>query len=172
MDSGFTKKSGGHKASGSHDRGMSRREFLGTAATAVAVGAVATSVPLAFSVARSAEPLHTIGLGVSIIDLIQARASKDLGFEVRVQAMVYSDMFAKMLNQNDQYEIAEGYFNDRDVMWPAGVWQPIDTKRIKNFDKFAVIVEVDGVDQLVFKHAIASIETARAIPNYFPAHHS
>ena len=26
--------------------------------------------------------------------------------------------------------------------------------RIKNFDKFAVIVEVDGTDQLVFKHAI------------------
>ena len=31
--------------------------------------------------------------------------------------------------------------------------------RIKNFDKFAVIVEVDGADQLVFKHAIATIET-------------
>ena len=31
--------------------------------------------------------------------------------------------------------------------------------RIKNFDKFAVIVEVDGTDHLVFKHAIATIET-------------
>jgi host factor-I protein len=31
--------------------------------------------------------------------------------------------------------------------------------RIKNFDKFALIVEVDGADQLVFKHAIATIET-------------
>ena len=28
--------------------------------------------------------------------------------------------------------------------------------RIKNFDRFAVIVEVDGADQLVFKHAIAT----------------
>ena len=44
--------------------------------------------------------------------------------------------------------------------------------RIKNFDKFAVIVEVDGVDQLVFKHAIATIETSRAIANYFPSHDS
>ena len=35
--------------------------------------------------------------------------------------------------------------------------------RIKNFDKFAVIVEVDGTDQLVFKHAIATIETARVV---------
>jgi host factor-I protein len=44
--------------------------------------------------------------------------------------------------------------------------------RIKNFDKFAVIVEVDGTDQLVFKHAIATIETSRAIANYFSSHHS
>ena len=29
--------------------------------------------------------------------------------------------------------------------------------RIKNFDRFAVIVEVDGADHLVFKHAIATM---------------
>ena len=39
--------------------------------------------------------------------------------------------------------------------------------RIKNFDKFAVVVEVGGHDQLVFKHAIATIETPRAVANYF-----
>jgi host factor-I protein len=44
--------------------------------------------------------------------------------------------------------------------------------RIKNFDKFAVIVDVDGRDQLVFKHAIATIETPRSVANYFTPHHS
>ena len=39
--------------------------------------------------------------------------------------------------------------------------------RIKNFDKFAVVVEAGGQDQLIFKHAIATIETARAVANYF-----
>jgi host factor-I protein len=38
---------------------------------------------------------------------------------------------------------------------------------IKNFDKFAVIVEVNGFDQLLFKHAIAAIETQRSVANYF-----
>ena len=38
---------------------------------------------------------------------------------------------------------------------------------IKNFDKFAVVVEIDGQDQLIFKHAIARIETPRAVANYF-----
>jgi host factor-I protein len=39
--------------------------------------------------------------------------------------------------------------------------------RIKNFDRFAVIVEVNDADQLLFKHAIATIETGRSMANYF-----
>jgi host factor-I protein len=44
--------------------------------------------------------------------------------------------------------------------------------RIKNFDRFAVIVEANGKDELVFKHAIATIATDRTVANYFPSHHS
>ncbi len=43
--------------------------------------------------------------------------------------------------------------------------------RIKNFDRFAVIVEVSGADQLIFKHAISTIGTQRAVANYFSSHH-
>src|SRR4029453_3589392 len=39
--------------------------------------------------------------------------------------------------------------------------------RIKNFDPFAVIVEVAGADHMLFKHAIASIKAPRAVANYF-----
>ena len=39
--------------------------------------------------------------------------------------------------------------------------------RIKNFDRFAVIVEVDGSDHLIFKHAISAIESQRTVANYF-----
>jgi host factor-I protein len=44
--------------------------------------------------------------------------------------------------------------------------------RIKSFDKFAVVVEADGGDQLVFKHAIATIATTRTVANYFASQHS
>ena len=39
--------------------------------------------------------------------------------------------------------------------------------RIKNFDRFAVIVEVGGADHMLFKHAIASIRAPKAVANYF-----
>jgi host factor-I protein len=42
--------------------------------------------------------------------------------------------------------------------------------RIKNFDRFAVIVEHDGTDHMVFKHAIATIRSPRTIGNYYAAH--
>ena len=38
--------------------------------------------------------------------------------------------------------------------------------RIKHFDRFAVIVEQDGADQMIFKHAIAAIRTTRSLTNY------
>ena len=43
--------------------------------------------------------------------------------------------------------------------------------RIKNFDRFAVIVEVNGADLMVFKHAISTIGTDRSIANYLASHH-
>jgi host factor-I protein len=33
--------------------------------------------------------------------------------------------------------------------------------RVKSFDRFAVILEQDGADHLIFKHAIASIRAPR-----------
>jgi host factor-I protein len=38
--------------------------------------------------------------------------------------------------------------------------------RVKNFDRFSVIVDDGGADQLIFKHAIASIRSSRAMTNY------
>ena len=39
--------------------------------------------------------------------------------------------------------------------------------RIKNFDRFALILDQSGTDHLVFKHAIAAIRTPKAVSNYF-----
>jgi host factor-I protein len=39
--------------------------------------------------------------------------------------------------------------------------------RIKNFDRFAVIIEQGGADHMLFKHAIAAIKTPKAVSNYF-----
>jgi host factor-I protein len=39
--------------------------------------------------------------------------------------------------------------------------------RIRNFDRFALIVEQNGTDQMLFKHAIAIIKSPRSASNYY-----
>ena len=39
--------------------------------------------------------------------------------------------------------------------------------RIKNFDRFALILDHAGTDHMIFKHAIAAIKTPKAVSNYF-----
>jgi host factor-I protein len=39
--------------------------------------------------------------------------------------------------------------------------------RIKNFDRFALVMDHGGVDHMIFKHAIAAIKTPRPVANYF-----
>ncbi len=39
--------------------------------------------------------------------------------------------------------------------------------RIKNFDRFALVLDQGGVDHMLFKHAIAAIKTPKAVSNYF-----
>lgn len=39
--------------------------------------------------------------------------------------------------------------------------------RIKNFDRFSVVLDHAGADHMIFKHAIAAIRTPKAMANYF-----
>jgi len=39
--------------------------------------------------------------------------------------------------------------------------------RIKNFDRFAVVIDHGGADHMIFKHAIAAIKTPKPVANYF-----
>jgi host factor-I protein len=41
--------------------------------------------------------------------------------------------------------------------------------RIKNFDRFAVVLDHAGADHMIFKHAIAAIRTPKPAANYFAA---
>ena len=42
--------------------------------------------------------------------------------------------------------------------------------RIKNFDRFSVVLDHAGADHMIFKHAIAVITTQRPMANYLGPH--
>jgi host factor-I protein len=66
--------------------------------------------------------------------------------------------------------IQDGFLNHaRRERWSVRI-QMMDGRelegRIRQFDRFAVIIDHDGADQMIFKHAIASISMPRSVPNY------
>jgi host factor-I protein len=66
--------------------------------------------------------------------------------------------------------IQDGFLNHaRRERWSVRI-QMMDGRelegRIRQFDRFAVIIDFDGTDQMIFKHAIASITMPRSLPNY------
>ena len=69
-----------------------------------------------------------------------------------------------------QSSIQDAFLNHaRRERWPVRI-QMMDGRelegRIRQFDRFAVIVDVDGTDQMIFKHAIAAITMPRSLPGY------
>ena len=99
----------------------SRRSFIQATGAGIAAGAVGGVFP---NRVKAAEGLRSIGLGVSEINEIQNKATKDLGFTIAGQAMGYGECLTKLLNQNDQYEIGEWYYHDLALLEPAKAFQP------------------------------------------------
>ena len=109
--------------------GLTRRGF----AAAGAGAALAAGLP---RVLRAADaPLRVVGLAGSVIDELQARASSDLGFEVKGRALGYGALLAAMANPDGEYDVAQGHFNDMDALIPTRVFQPIDTARIADWTR-------------------------------------
>ena len=68
----------------------------------------------------------------------------------------------------DLQNIQDGFLNNlrRDRV-PVHVFLTSGVKlsgRIKSFDKFSILLESDGQEQLVFKHAIATVLAAKGGP--------
>lgn len=101
--------------------------------------------PMVMTPAYAATEIRTIGIPVTIIPDIQKKATEDLKMKVRGQAMSSEAMVQKQRTQPDQYEVSEGYFYDMDIVWEG--YQPIDTKRIKDWDKLNPLVTEGYLDK-------------------------
>ena len=79
--------------------------------------------------------LRLIGTGVSQINEIRDRAIKDLGFKFDMRALSTEENNQIAITQPGQYDIFDGEYFSLPLVVPSGNLQPVDTKRIKDFDK-------------------------------------
>ena len=130
------------KGNGKEKNGITRRQFLKKSAVVAGGTLAGTGIfgngPYVITPSYAAMEIRTVGIPVSIINDIQRKATEDLHFKVTGQALSYDAMLQRQSSQPDQYEVSEGYYSDHAIIWKG--LQPIDTKRIKDWDKQTPLV--------------------------------
>lgn len=114
---------------------ITRRRLLNTAAgVAVGSGAI-TGFPTIWAQNIKNVTLRQIGTGVSNINAIADKCKADLGITLQMTALDTDATSQRVVTQPNSFDIADiEYFICKKV-FPSGVLQPMDVKRIKYYDK-------------------------------------
>jgi len=117
---------------------IGRRAAL-TLAGAAAGSGVITGFPTIWAQNIRNITLRQFGTGVSNLNALADKVKQDLGFTLAMTALDTDAVSQKAVTQPRSYDIADiEYFICKKV-FPAGVLQPMDVKRIKNYDKIVPI---------------------------------
>jgi putative spermidine/putrescine transport system substrate-binding protein len=122
--------------------GFSRRRFLKTSAalagTTLGSGAI-TGFPMVWAKKFDNITLRQFGTGTSNLNAIAEKCKQDLGITLEMTAMDTDAAVQRAVTQPNSYEIADiEYFSIKKV-FPTGVIQPMEVKRIELFDKIVPI---------------------------------
>jgi putative spermidine/putrescine transport system substrate-binding protein len=128
------------------NKGLSRRSLLkGTTATAaIAAGSGAmTGFPTVWAQNIKNVTLRQFGTGVSNLNEVANKVKEDLGFTLEMTALDSDSVTQRAVTQPKSFDIADIEYWICKKVWGAGNLQPMDTSKIKNYDKIVGIFK-DG----------------------------
>ena len=118
--------------------GLGRRSLLAGAGVAAGSGAI-TGFPTIWAQNIKNVTLRQFGTGVSNLNAVADKVKADLGFTLSMTALDTDAVTQKAVTQPKSYDIADiEYFAIKKV-FPTGVMQPMDSKKIKYYDKIVPI---------------------------------
>ncbi len=115
-----------------------RRTLLAAAGAAAGTGAI-TGFPTIWAQNIKNITLRQFGTGVSNINAIADKVKSDLGFTLSMTALDSDAVTQKAVTQPKSYDIADIEYMAIKKVFPTGTMQPMDAKKIKNFDKIVPI---------------------------------
>jgi putative spermidine/putrescine transport system substrate-binding protein len=117
---------------------LGRRSVLAAVGAAAGSGAI-TGFPTIWAQNIRNVTLRQVGTGVSNLNALAEKVKQDLGFTLAMTAVETDEMTQRAVTQPKSYDIADiEYFAIKKV-FPTGVMQPMDAKRIKYVDKIVPI---------------------------------
>jgi putative spermidine/putrescine transport system substrate-binding protein len=119
-------------------RRIGRRSLLAAAGAAAGSGAI-TGFPTIWAQNIKNVTLRQFGTGVSNLNAVADKVKTDLGFTLSMTALDTDAVTQKAVTQPKSYDIADiEYFAIKKV-FPTGVMQPMDARKIKYADKIVPI---------------------------------
>ena len=111
-----------------------RRTLLAATGAAIGSGAI-TGFPTIWAQNIKDITLRQVGTGVSNLNAIADKVKADLGFTLAMTALDTDAVTQKAVTQPRSYDVADiEYFLCKKI-FPTGVLAPLDTTKIKNYDK-------------------------------------
>jgi len=121
-------------------KGLSRRQFLkNTAVLSVAAVSYApfSGFPMIWNQKIKGVTLRQFGTGVSNLNDIANKCKEDLGITLQMTALDSDAVTQRAVTQPRSYDIADIEYWICKKVFPTGVLQPIDTSRLRFFDKIS-----------------------------------
>jgi putative spermidine/putrescine transport system substrate-binding protein len=117
-------------------KGLTRRSILKTGAAAVGAAAgmgIITGFPTIW--AQNPITLRQLGTGTSNINAIAQKCKEDLGITLEMTAVDSDAAAQRTVTQPNSYDIADIEYWTLKKVYPAGLIQPMDIKKLKYYDK-------------------------------------
>src|ERR1700741_222011 len=118
--------------------GFGRRSLLASAGAVAGSGAV-TGFPTIWAQNIKNVTLRQFGTGVSNINEIAAKVKEDLGFTLEISALDSDAVVQRAVTQPRSYDVIDPEYWMLAKIVPSGNLQPMDTQKIKLFDKIVPI---------------------------------
>ncbi|MCW0235776.1 MAG: PotD/PotF family extracellular solute-binding protein [Ferrovibrio sp.] len=119
-------------------RGINRRTVLKGAAAGIGLAAgsgAITGFPTIWAQNIKNVTLRQFGTGVSNLNAIAEKCKADTGITLQMTALDSDAVAQRAVTQPKSFDIADIEYWICKKVFPAGVMQPMDTKKIKNVDK-------------------------------------
>lgn len=95
--------------------------------------------------------LRVLGTAVTLLDKIQDRARRDLGFDIEFEVLDFVSCQGKAALSPQAYDIYDQCFHNLDIVWFWGALQPIDTERIMAWDKVSDLTKRGGISRYAWR---------------------
>ena len=119
--------------------GRRRRTLLKGAAAATLAGGAITGAPMIWAQNIKDVTLRQFGTGVSNLNDVATQVKEDLGFTLEMTALDSDSVAQRAATQPKSFDIADIEYWICKKVWPAGNLQPMDTSKIKEYERIVGI---------------------------------